>query len=230
MGEQDTVPRPDLADGVAADALPSDGMLLGRVGDEDVILARSGDEFFAVGAHCTHYHGALADGLIVDGTVRCPLHHACFSLTTGEALRAPALDPIACWNVERRGDTVFVREKRTESKPSPPAAQPRTSIVIVGGGAAALAAADMLRRGNYDGPVTMISADRDPPVDRPNLSKDFLAGEAQDDWIPLWPASLYQERGIELLTGSRVVTIDVAGRAAGGRGRAAQPVGAALVA
>ena len=58
-----------------------------------------------------HYHGALADGLIVGDTVRCPLHHACFSLRTGEAISAPALDPIACWRVERTGDQVFVREK-----------------------------------------------------------------------------------------------------------------------
>jgi NADPH-dependent 2,4-dienoyl-CoA reductase/sulfur reductase-like enzyme/nitrite reductase/ring-hydroxylating ferredoxin subunit len=220
----------DLGVGVLASAIADGGSMLGRVGDDDVLLAREGDRFFAVGAHCTHYHGALADGLIVDGTVRCPLHHACFSLTTGEALRAPALDPIACWNVERRGDTVFVREKRTASKASPPAAQPPTSIVIVGGGAAALAAADMLRRGNYDGPLTMISADPDPPVDRPNLSKDFLAGEAQDDWIPLWPASLYQERGIELLTGSRVATIDVAGRAVVRDDGTRHPFGALLIA
>jgi len=111
-------PAPDLTVGVAASAIRNGSSLLGRVGDDEVLLAREGDRFFAVGAHCTHYHGALADGLIVDGTVRCPLHHACFSLTTGEALRAPALDPIACWKVERRGDTVFVREKHTESKPS----------------------------------------------------------------------------------------------------------------
>ena len=62
---------------------------------------------FAVGALCTHYHAPLADGLIVGDTVRCPMHHACFSLRTGEALRAPALDPIACWRVERVGDTVY---------------------------------------------------------------------------------------------------------------------------
>jgi len=206
-------PAPDLTVGVAASAIRNGSSLLGRVGDDEVLLAREGDRFFAVGAHCTHYHGALADGLIVDGTVRCPLHHACFSLTTGEALRAPALDPIACWKVERRGDTVFVREKHTESKPSPSTANTPSSIVIVGGGAAGLAAADMVRRGTYDGPVTMISADADPPVDRPNLSKDFLAGEAQDDWIPLWPASLYKERRIELVTGSRVSAIDVPGGA-----------------
>src|SRR5580765_8180432 len=104
MASSDDV-RPDFAAGIAIDTLPDGGMLLGRVGDEEVVLARSGDAIYAVGAHCTHYHGPLVDGLIVGDTVRCPWHHACFSLRTGEALRAPALDPIACWRVERQGDT-----------------------------------------------------------------------------------------------------------------------------
>jgi NADPH-dependent 2,4-dienoyl-CoA reductase/sulfur reductase-like enzyme/nitrite reductase/ring-hydroxylating ferredoxin subunit len=193
-------------------------MILGHVGKDDVLLARTGDRFFAVGAHCTHYHGPLAEGLRVGDTVRCPWHHACFSLETGEALRAPALDPIACWRAERSGDHVFVRDKVRQPASS---TQPRvagssrhpSSIVILGGGAAGLAAADMLRREAYDGPITMISADRDPPVDRPNLSKDFLAGEAKDDWIPLWPSDLYRERRIELLLGSPVTSIDPAAHA-----------------
>ena len=190
-------------------------MLLGRVGDDEVLLARAGDRFFAVGAHCTHYHGALADGLLVENTVRCPLHHACFSLETGEALRAPALDAIACWRVERQGDKVFVREKAAAPKSVRTAAsgQRPSSVGIVGGGAAGLAAADMLRREGYDGPITMISADQDPPVDRPNLSKDYLAGEAQEDWIPLWPADLYAERRVELVLGTRVASIEAKSRA-----------------
>jgi apoptosis-inducing factor 3 len=206
---------PDLTVGVPADSLPRGGMLLGRVGEDDVLLTRAGDRFFAVGAHCTHYHGALADGLVVGDTVRCPLHHACFSLETGEALRAPALDPIACWRVERRGDVVLVREKLPEPPPSGGSTGSRqhpSSVVIVGGGAAGLAAADMLRRERYEGPIVLVSADPDPPVDRPNLSKDYLAGEAQDDWIPLWPSNRYAERHIELLLGSRVSSIDPAGR------------------
>jgi NADPH-dependent 2,4-dienoyl-CoA reductase/sulfur reductase-like enzyme/nitrite reductase/ring-hydroxylating ferredoxin subunit len=207
---------PDLTLGVAVESLSSGHMLSGRVGEDDVLLARAGDRFFAVGAHCTHYRGALAEGLVVGETVRCPLHHACFSLETGEALRAPALDAIARWRVERRGDMVFVQEKMSAPQPaarsSGGASQHPSSIVIVGGGAAGLAAADMLRRERYEGPIVLISADEDPPVDRPNLSKDYLAGEAQDDWIPLWPSDVYAERHIELLLGSRVASIDPGGR------------------
>src|SRR5215813_13006838 len=104
----------DLRQGVPAKLLEDQRMVLGRVGDDDVLLVRAGDDLFAVGAHCTHYHGPLADGLIVGDTVRCPWHHACFSLRTGEPLRAPALDPVRCWRVERQGDTVYVREKLPE--------------------------------------------------------------------------------------------------------------------
>jgi NADPH-dependent 2,4-dienoyl-CoA reductase/sulfur reductase-like enzyme len=82
--------------------------------------------------------------------------------------------------------------------------------VIIGGGAAGLAAADMLRREAYDGPITMLSADDSPPPDRPNLSKDYLAGTAQEDWIPLRPPEFYSDNRIELLLGSRVASIDVA--------------------
>jgi apoptosis-inducing factor 3 len=210
MPETTSPAKPDLTKGVGAREIPEGGMLLGRVGDEEVVLARSGDRFYAVGAHCTHYHGPLAEGLVVGDTIHCPLHHACFSLETGEALLAPALDPVACWRVARENDLLFVREKI--EPPRPPAAQRLpsnpSSVVIVGGGAAGLAAADMLRRQGYAGPVTMISADQDAPVDRPNLSKDYLAGEAQEDWIPMWPSDTYKERRVDLVLRRRVTAID----------------------
>src|SRR5579862_9299138 len=154
----------DLTKGIPVDDLRNGGMIQGKVGDEDVILARHADEFFAVGAGCTHYHGPLAEGVIVGDELRCPLHHACFSLRTGMALRAPAFDAIPCWRVDRVGSRIFVREKlpapaqypeiNTKRPPNPP-----SSIVILGGGAAGLAAAEMLRRKGYDGPLTIFSAD-----------------------------------------------------------------------
>jgi NADPH-dependent 2,4-dienoyl-CoA reductase/sulfur reductase-like enzyme/nitrite reductase/ring-hydroxylating ferredoxin subunit len=212
MSEPKKTPTIDLAKGVPAAGLNDGGIILGHVGDKDVVLVRSGNELFAVGANCTHYRGPLADGLVVGDTIRCPLHHACFSLRTGEALRAPALDPIACWRVEREGDRIFVREK-IDTAPQTIATSTRpASIVIVGGGAAGVAAAEMIRREGYDGPLTMISADADPPVDRPNLSKDYLAGEAQEDWIPLWPAEFYAEKKIEMFLGRKVAAIDTAKR------------------
>jgi NADPH-dependent 2,4-dienoyl-CoA reductase/sulfur reductase-like enzyme/nitrite reductase/ring-hydroxylating ferredoxin subunit len=202
----------DFSVGVPESRIATNSTLAGKVGDDDVVLVRTADRFFAVGAHCTHYRGPLADGLVVGDTIRCPLHHACFSLETGEAVRAPALDPIACWRVERRDGTIFVREKAAPPPAPARLAQNPSSIVIVGGGAAGLAAADTLRREGYRNAITMISADEDAPVDRPNLSKDYLAGEAQDDWIPLWPPDLYAARQIELLLRSPVTSIDTAAR------------------
>jgi NADPH-dependent 2,4-dienoyl-CoA reductase/sulfur reductase-like enzyme/nitrite reductase/ring-hydroxylating ferredoxin subunit len=195
------VPTADLAEG---------GMILGQVAGEAVLLARSGGGLFAIGAECTHYHGPLAEGVLVADTVRCPWHHACFSLRTGEALRAPALNPVMCWRVEQRDGTIYVRDKLE------PAARPaRTgtqagpeSIVIIGGGAAGNAAAEMLRREGYTRPITILSADDAGPYDRPNLSKDYLAGNAPEEWIPLRPPEFYAEHGIELKLGVRVSAID----------------------
>ena len=199
--------KPDLKNGILVTELQDGGRLLGVMDGEDVLLVRRGAEFFAVGANCTHYHGPLAEGLVVDETVRCPWHHACFSLRTGEALRAPALDPIPCWRVEHLGDKIFVREKLSPSAPRHATNTP-SSVVIVGGGAAGLAAAEMLRREGYDGPLTIVSADDSLPVDRPNLSKDYLAGTAQEDWLPLRSPDYYREQKIDLLLNSRVSSLD----------------------
>src|SRR5262245_50328197 len=154
MSETNEAPTADFSRGVSVATLADGGMMPGRVGQEEIVLVRAGSELFAIGAHCTHYHGPLAQGLVVDDTVRCPLHHACFSLRTGEALRAPALDPIACWRVDREGDRVIVREKLPAARTAPPlapTAELPSSIVIVGGGAAGVAAAEMVRRPGYDG-------------------------------------------------------------------------------
>src|ERR1041385_6712344 len=172
MAQEQAPPSgPDLTQGVAFDALV-DGKLVGHVGSEEVLLVHSGAELFAVGAHCSHYHAPLADGLVVGASVRCPWHHACFDLRTGEAVRAPALSPLSCWKVEQRDGRIFVAQKLDAPAPkkAPPDAPKR--IVIVGGGAAGFAAAEMLRRDGYGGEITMLSNDSAPPVDRPNLSKD----------------------------------------------------------
>lgn len=202
------VEKPDLKNGVPLTSIPDGGKLLGAVDGEEVLLVRRGTELFAVGAHCTHYHGPLAEGLVVNDEVRCPWHHACFSLATGEALRAPALDPIPCWRVEQAGEKVFVKEQAAPVGPKRASTTAHaSSIVIVGGGAAGLAAAEMLRREGYSGPVTMVSADG-APVDRPNLSKDYLAGTAPEEWIPLRPPDWYSEHKIDLVLNSRVTSLD----------------------
>jgi NADPH-dependent 2,4-dienoyl-CoA reductase/sulfur reductase-like enzyme/nitrite reductase/ring-hydroxylating ferredoxin subunit len=211
MAEQDAKPSgPDLSQGVAFTDLADGALLLGHVGDEQVVLARHGAEVFAVGAQCSHYHGPLAEGLLVGDTVRCPWHHACFSLRTGEALAAPALSSIDCWSVEQRDGKVFVAGKRAAAaKPSPRlTAKAPDRIVIVGGGAAGFAAAEMLRRQQFAGSIVMLSNDDAAPVDRPNLSKDYLAGTAPEEWVPLRGDDFYSDNGIELRLKANVASID----------------------
>src|ERR1700739_2014978 len=136
--EQSKPSGPDLSQGVAIDEILDGGMMGGLVGDESVLLARCGNEFFAIGATCSHYGGPLSEGLIVGDTVRCPWHHACFSLRTGEAVAAPAFNPMASWRVETRNGSIFVREKiepageRASGKARGPSAKPER--VGVGGG------------------------------------------------------------------------------------------------
>jgi apoptosis-inducing factor 3 len=209
MSGEQQLSGPDLTEGVELAQIDAGGLLLGQAGGEPVLLARIGEEVFAVAAHCTHYGGPLAEGLLVGETVRCPWHHACFSLRSGEPLRAPALNPLTRYRVERRGDRIHVGEKLPSAAvvPAPANAAP-ASVVIVGGGAAGNAAAQRLRRSGYGGTITLISADDSPPYDRPNLSKDYLAGNAPEEWIPLHPRALYDELQIELRLATRVTAID----------------------
>jgi apoptosis-inducing factor 3 len=211
MGDAPKVSGPDLASGIEAAQLEEGKPLVGHVGDESVMLVKAGGEVFAVGATCTHYSGPLGEGLVVDGAsacVRCPWHHAEFDLRTGEATRAPALNPIACFDVESDGALVKVGAKKAAHQHQPPVEQPQ-KIVIVGAGAAGHACAEELRKRGYRGQLVLVGADPDGAVDRPNLSKDFLAGSAPEEWIPLRGKSWYAEHGIEIAFGSPVVGIDV---------------------
>jgi len=202
---------PDLTGGVKIDDVPDGGLLLGHAGGEAVVLARRGAELFAVGATCTHYSGPLAEGKLVGDELRCPWHHACFDVRTGEAVGAPALNPIPCFKVERRGGQAFVRKKFEPEPRTGPLGVPKV-VVIVGAGAAGHACAEALRQEGHKGRVVLLGADDAPPVDRPNLSKDYLAGRAPEEWVPLRPSSFYAEHRIELRTGARVTAIDPAAR------------------
>jgi NADPH-dependent 2,4-dienoyl-CoA reductase/sulfur reductase-like enzyme/nitrite reductase/ring-hydroxylating ferredoxin subunit len=214
VSESGELAGPDFSAGVSLDGLPMNGTLGGRVGDEAVLLSRFDDGLFAVGGSCTHYGAALSSGLLDRSTVRCPLHHACFDLRTGEALRAPALDALDRWRVDVEQDTVFVREKLDRKTVGPGAGNDVEKIVIVGGGAAGLACAHELRRLGFAGALTMLSADADPPVDRPNLSKDYLAGTAPAEWMPLRSGDWYRDNDIDLRLGCEVIRIDPASRRA----------------
>ncbi len=211
-GEDAALTGPDREAGIAVAEVPDGGVLAGHAGGKAVLLVRQGAEWFAIGAVCSHYSGPLPEGIVVGDTVRCPWHHACFSLRTGEALRPPALNDVPCWRVEERSGMVYVTREALTRRPAAGRLPRRGSqpgpVVIVGAGAAGECAAETLRRDGYEGRLTLYDTDRDAPYDRPNLSKDYLAGTASEDWIPLHPPEFYRERGIDIVHGRRVVSLE----------------------
>jgi apoptosis-inducing factor 3 len=216
MGAQDTkLTGPDFRAGISFNDLTEGKPLLGHADGQAVLMSRIGNDVFAVGATCTHYSGPLADGLVVGDTVRCPWHHACFSLKDGEALRSPALNPLPSWKVQRDGDRITLGEKveRDPLAPSYPfkATVTPKSVVVIGSGAAGSAAVEMLRRCAFQGSITVIEPDESAPYDRPNLSKDYLAGNAPEDWIPLRPPGFYEKHGVRIVR-SEANRIDVSRR------------------
>ena len=209
------VSGPDFRAGVLLDALTDGVPMLGHVDGEAAVLVRRGAEVHAVGATCTHYSGPLAEGIVTGDVIRCPWHHACFSLRTGEAVAAPALNPLPRWRTEIRDGRVHATARIEQDALAfhGRSAVGPASVVIVGAGAAGSAAAEMLRREGYAGPVRLVDPDPDAPYDRPNLSKDYLAGNAPEEWIPLRPNGFYEEHGIERIVAA-VTRIDTTARTA----------------
>jgi len=200
---------PDLAAGVEAAQLKEGEPLLGHAVGEAVVLVRSGGELCAVCAACSHYGGPLAEGIVESNTIRCPWHHARFDLRTGAPSR-PGRDPVACYRVEQQGGRVRVGGRLTAPQPATAAGPER--VVIVGAGAAGNACAEELRRLGYQNPIALLAGEGTVPVDRPNLSKDYLAGTAPEEWIPLRGSDFYAAQKIDLLEGAEVMGIDVARR------------------
>ncbi|MGH7605367.1 MAG: FAD-dependent oxidoreductase [Gemmatimonadaceae bacterium] len=216
----DELTGPDLSRGVEISSVRPGQMLAGHAFGEPVLLAHVEPNWFAIGAKCTHYSAPLAEGILVGETVHCAWHHACFELRNGAATHAPALNDLPCYDVALENNIVRVTGKRSATRLKGRGHRPRTSrapervvvekdpavgpnsVVILGAGAAGNACAEMLRREGYRGPVAVIDRDADAPYDRPNLSKDYLAGNAPEDWLPLHPADFYEAQGIELVRGT----------------------------
>jgi 3-phenylpropionate/trans-cinnamate dioxygenase ferredoxin reductase subunit len=222
----DELTGPDLASGIEISSVAPGQMITGHAFGQPVLLVHAEPNWFAVGAKCTHYGAPLEQGIIVGETLRCPWHHACFELRNGAATHAPALNDLPSYDVVIENDHVRVLHKRdhgqlkkrsltTRGSRAPervifepePISGPR-SVVILGAGAAGNACAEMLRREAYRGPVTLIDVDPDAPYDRPNLSKDYLAGNAPEEWLPLHPRDFYETQHIEILSGVEAVSLD----------------------
>jgi apoptosis-inducing factor 3 len=218
MSDAPELSGPDLAAGIDAGDLADGAMLGGHAQGKPVLLVRRGGAVHAIGGQCTHYGGPLAEGILEGDTVRCPWHHACFDVRTGEATCAPALNPVARWTVEERDGRLFVRQEleapdgATPIDGRRPADASVRTIVIVGAGAAGEAAAEMLRREGFDGTLTMLGADTAAPYDRPNLSKDYLAGSAPEEWIPLRDDAFRAQHRIDLRLRTRATALDTTAR------------------
>ncbi|HEX4768825.1 MAG TPA: FAD-dependent oxidoreductase [Lichenihabitans sp.] len=209
MSNDDAKALPDLAAGLALSDIPEGQIVEARAGDEKILLWRQGDGVRAFEGSCTHLGAPLAEGLVIDGTIRCPWHHACFSLRSGEALAAPAFAPLRQWPVALAGGQLTLAgppRAPTRTIPKPGDAAPRT-IVIVGGGAGGFAAADRLRRDGYAGSLTVVSDDVDAPYDRTLLTKDYLAGTTGEDGLGISPVTLH-DLGVDLRLGTTVERIE----------------------
>jgi apoptosis-inducing factor 3 len=210
MGSQtNELSGPDLRAGVPLDELADRKPQLGHVDGEAALLVKVDADVVAIGAVCTHYSGPLAEGIITGDTIRCPWHHACFSLRTGEVTAPPALASLPRWRTQLRNGHVYVGDKIEEPIEHAPLSAPPQSIVIVGAGAAGMLAAETLRKEGYSGSIALIDPDADAPYDRPNLSKDFLAGNAPEEWLRLRDAAFWQEHNIKRVVAA-VTSIDAA--------------------
>lgn len=223
----DELTGPDLTKGVEVSTVGPGQLIAGHAFGEPVLLVHVEPNWFAIGGKCTHYGAPLDEGVLVSETIRCPWHHACFELHNGAASRAPALNDLASYDVAVEADIVRVTRKRDHGQlkgeghrarvscaperclfEENPTTGPK-SVVIIGAGAAGNACAEMLRREAYRGPIIVIDPDPDAPYDRPNLSKDYLAGNAPEEWLPLHPKEFYAAQHIEILSGVEASTIDI---------------------
>jgi len=185
-----------------------------KVGETRVLLARVGGEFHAVSATCPHYGAPLVEGALCGTRVVCPWHHAAFNVTNGDLEEPPALDGLQSYDVRVDGERILVRlpeEPQDRQTPAMAGCDPDSDpylFVVLGAGAAGYSAAQTLREEGFRGRVVLITREDRGPYDRPNVSKDYLQGQAEPEWMPLRPDEFFDEHGIELVRNLEVTRVD----------------------
>ena len=179
----------------------------------DVLLIRHNDRFHALHPFCSHYGAPLAGGTFSDGRVVCPWHHACFDVASGYRVEPPGLDSLTAYEVRVEGEDVIVRVPDDAQGTRTPITAARDSndtrtFAVLGGGAAGEFAAETLREAGFTGRILQISQESKAPYDRPNLSKDYLAGHAPDEWMILRSDAFYREHDIERMSKRTVTRVD----------------------
>lgn len=185
---------------------------------QKVLVIRRKGHFSVFGGLCPHYGADLADGVLSDERIVCPWHHAAYEFTTGNVLEPPSLDSLPTYEWMIKGDDLIVSIP-DEAPPSrvldmvsyDPSKDART-FVILGAGAAGNAAAQTLREDGFQGRIVMITQEKHPPYDRPQLSKDYLEGSSQADALPLRSEDFYRDHGIEIMLETRVTRVDSRGK------------------
>lgn len=196
--------------GSAATLLEDGGMTRLELEGKPVVVARAEGSYYAFGGNCPHWGAPLNEGVLNGHTLMCPWHHACFDVRTAERLEPPAFNDLARYPVRVDGDELVVTLPNDNQRAPNGKRDPADGrhFVIIGGGAVGNAAAEELRRQGYFGAMTILSAVETPPVDRPNLSKDYMAGSAESDWIPLRDKKWYADRDIDLRLKTTVTAVD----------------------
>jgi NADPH-dependent 2,4-dienoyl-CoA reductase/sulfur reductase-like enzyme/nitrite reductase/ring-hydroxylating ferredoxin subunit len=186
--------------------------------NNNVLLCRINDEFFAVGAACTHYGASLEEGILKDDTIICPLHHACFNAKNGDLLEPPAMDALPNYELQIEGDLIKIKVpeeipfSRNPDMVKKDIKKDERTFVILGAGASAFFAAQSMRENGFKGNIVMVTRENKTPYDRPNLSKDYLSGNAQPEWMPLRPDDFYEENGIQILKEINIKGVDFKGK------------------
>ena len=201
----------DFGQGVSADLLVEGKPIAGSVDGKPIVVVRHASGLSALAGKCTHLGAPLEKGLICDGELRCPWHHARFSLATGEAVGAPAFEPLARYMVVEEDHTVRVTSEQ-DPVPAIEAAPSIGRIVIVGGGAAGHACAEMLARHGAGASVTLLSSDADAPYDRTLCSKQYLAGKKTRDEAMLPEPGLGRGTKPTIRLGCEISAIDTHNR------------------
>ena len=186
-----------------------------EVDDNQVLLVRQNDQFYALSGTCPHYGAPLAQGVLHDHRIICPWHHACFNAKSGKLEEPPALDDLRSYELQATGDDIFITFPDDGSAPETPemvkkdTSADQRKFVIIGAGAAGYVAAQTLREDGYKGEITLITKEERPPYDRPNLSKAYMQGEAPSEWMPLRTDDFYDKYGIDFMFNKLVTDLDV---------------------
>jgi naphthalene 1,2-dioxygenase ferredoxin component len=92
-------------------ALSGDDMVAVKLGDRRVIVYRTPKGIFATDRRCTHQGADLMRGYLDGEVIECPVHQGRFDVRTGEALNAPACEPLATYEVRVNGGKIELKMK-----------------------------------------------------------------------------------------------------------------------